>query len=466
MIENLKICIIEDNPVDTFLCRELLLKIGLSSNDIEEFSSLDAFIKFSHKRIFDVILLDLFLPDSQGKATFDTVMSISSSSAIIVMSGLTDSEVSVYTMQSGAQDFLVKGEFDATLFEKTIIYSVERRKQRTLLEKTKRQYQDLFMKNPLPTILIDYFSNEVVKINQSTIDYYGYKKDYFIGKVINDLIELPKKEWDKIKEYDNTIRGVRDVFQCKPLVANQNYSVARAHFRKIELEDVSHWIIMLEDITEQTRFDYEKTQLTNKVQDFERKKIAMELHDGIAQELTLLSLYLNQMDHSCSDKKVLDLCKSLVSETINQTRTLTYSIDPPLLNEGLTKGLFAFFNRLSRIEHINFPFEILGDHELDFNYQTSYNVFRIIQEFINNSVKYAKSKVIGCKITSTINEVIFDLYDEGIGFDVEKTSVHGMGIKNILERSQALGFKIAFESKLTVGTNMRLTVSRGGALVI
>ena len=169
MIENLKICIIEDNPVDTFLCRELLLKIGLSSNEIEEFPSLDAFIKFSHKRIFDVILLDLFLPDSQGKATFDTVMSISSSSAIIVMSGLTDSEVSVYTMQSGAQDFLVKGEFDATLFEKTIVYSVERRKQRTLLEKTKRQYQDLFMKNPLPTILIDYFSNEVVKINLQLI---------------------------------------------------------------------------------------------------------------------------------------------------------------------------------------------------------------------------------------------------------------------------------------------------------
>lgn len=459
MIENLKICIVEDNPGDTFLCRELLMEIGLSSNEIEDFYSLDAFMKCVQKRKFDVILLDLFLPDSRGKSTFDAVRSISSSSAIIVMSGLTDYEVSVYAVQSGAQDFLVKGEFDASLLEKTIVYSVERLKQITLLEKTKRQYRDLFMKNPLPTILIDYSSNEVVKINQSTIDYYKHQEDYFIGKGINELVELPEKEWNKIKECDN------NVFQCKPFLADQDYAVARAYFRKIELDDVSHWILMLEDITEQTRFEHEKTQLTNKVQDFERKKIAMELHDGIAQELTLLSLYLNQMDNSCSDKKVLNLCKSVVSETINQTRTLTYSIDPPLLNEGLTKGLFAFFNRLSRIEHIDFPFEILGDHELDFDYETSYNIFRILQEFVNNSVKYANSKVIGCKITLTLNEVIFDLYDEGIGFDMEKTDVQGMGLKNILERSQAMGFKIAFESKLNIGTNMRLTAYRDGPVI-
>jgi signal transduction histidine kinase len=454
MIESLKILLVEDNPGDAFLCKELLLDIGHSSKNIEEVSTLSGFMKCVGSKKFDVILLDLFLPDSQGKSTFDAVRAITPSSAIIVLSGLTDYDVSVYAVQSGAQDFLVKGEFDASLLEKTIVYSIERLKQITLLEKTQVQYRDLFMKNPLPTILLDFNSSIVVKINQSTINYYGHSEDYLIGKNINELIELPSKEWDKIKERDTS------VFQCKPFAADQAFSIVRAYFRKIELDDAPHWMVMLEDVTEQIRFEHEKTQLTNKVQDFERKKIAMELHDGIAQELTLLSLYLNQMGNSCSDKKVLDLCKRLVSDTIKQTRTLTYSIDPPSLNEGLQNGLYAFFNRLSRIEHISFPFEIIGDYHLDFNYETSYNIFRIVQEFINNSVKHAKSKVIGCKITSKLDEVNFELYDEGVGFDVDKTDGSGMGLKNILERAQAMGFKIAFDSQINVGTKLSLTIDR------
>jgi two-component system, NarL family, sensor histidine kinase UhpB len=454
MTQSLRILIVEDNPGDAFLCKELLLEIGLSSKNIEEVSTLSECVESVQNNAFDVILLDLFLPDSQGKSTFDGVRSVSSSAAIIVLSGLTDYDVSMYAVQEGAQDFLVKGEFDASLLEKTIVYSIERLKQMTLLETTQRQYRDLFMKNPLPTLLLDFNTSIVVMTNQSASNYYGLKEDGLLGKKIDKLIELPLKEWVTIKERDTT------VFQCKPFTANQAFSIARAYFRQIVLDDVPHWLVMIEDVTEQIRFEHEKTQLTNKVQDFERKKIAMELHDGIAQELTLLSLYLNQMGDSCSDKKVLDLCKRLVSDTINQTRTLTYSIDPPSLNEGLHNGLCAFFNRLSRIEHITFPFEIIGKYNLDFNYETSYNIFRIVQEFINNSVKHSKAKVIGCKVISKIDEVNFELHDEGIGFDMENSDKRGMGLKNIHERSQAMGFKIAFDSQINVGTKMYLTIDR------
>lgn len=459
MIQSLSVLIIEDNLGDLFLCKELLLDIGLSSQNIDQATTLKEFKELIATKKYDVIFLDLFLPDLSGKDTFNQVKQLTKNSAIIVLSGLTDYDISVYAVQSGAQDFLVKGEFDSALLEKSIIYGIERLKYMNLLEATQRQYKDLFMENPLPTLLVELSSEKLVMINRSAQIFYDIPEKELLEKSIRQLMEISLNEWSTLRIKETCIT------QCKQWSPSGHLSIARVYFRKIDLETVPHWLIMLEDITEQVRFEEEKTQLTNKVQDFERKKIAMELHDGIGQELTLLSLYLNQMESTCTDNKTLDLCKRLITETISQTRSLTYSIDPPSLNEGLINGIRAFFDRLSRIEHIEFPFEVCGDDALQFDSETSYTIFRIVQEFVNNSVKHSKSPVIGCKIKSDGHKAFFYMYDEGIGFDLEKIDKKGMGLNNIYERSKVKEFELEFNSVINEGTWMRLGVKKMNQLI-
>lgn len=453
MTDSLTVLIVEDNPGDLFLCNELLLEIGLSSQNIDHANTINEFNQLSSERKYDIIFLDLFLPDSSGKDTFNHVKQVTKNAAIIVLSGLTDSDVSVYAVQSGAQDYLVKGEFDASLLDKSIIYAMERLRYMDLLEASQRQYKDLFMENPLPTLLVELSSEKLVMINKSAQGFYDIPEKDLLEIPLGNLIELKQEELDDIKNNKTSI------IQSKQWHPSRQMVIVRLYFRRIDLESAPHWLVMLEDITERVVYEEEKNQLTNKVQDFERKKIAMELHDGIGQELTLLSLYLNQMESTYSDDKTLAMCKQLIRDTISQTRALTYSIDPPSLNEGLLNGLCAFFNRLSRIENVDFPFEVCGADNLKFDYETAYAIFRIVQEFVNNAIKYSKSSVIGCQVTSKGSETLFYLYDKGIGFDLNTIDSKGMGLNNIYERSKVKGFQLKLDSVVGEGTTMRLIVN-------
>ena len=451
MDTSLKILILEDNIGDAVLCEEALVQIGFISTNINKAFTLREFNDVTKDIVFDVVLLDLYLPDSEGVSTFDSVRKVSPSSSIIILSGLTDRDLANHLVKSGAQDYLVKGEYDNALLEKTITHSLERMSYMKLTESSRLQYKNLFLNNPLPTLIVGLDTEVVVMANYSAESYYGIEESSLKGLLIHNLMKLPRK-------WNNWDPSAKLTIECQQFIPSQNDAIARVYIRKIEIESVAHWLVLLEDITDQIKFKNEKALLTSKIQDFERKKIAMELHDGIAQELTLLGLYMNQLEKSCVDMTSLQVCKRIVSDTIKQIRSLTYSIDPPLLDEGLKSGLIAFFNRLSRLDNIRFPFEIIGDFPFDFDHETSYNIFRIIQEFVNNSVKHSESNIIGCKIESHNEKVYFRLYDEGKGFDILDSNKPGMGLKNIYERAKAIGFEISYQSEIGKGTKMDLII--------
>ena len=140
------ILLIEDNDGDARLIRELLqMKGGIVSPggavsrnfEIDHVSRLaDAEPRLDGDDV-DIVLLDLMLPDSRGEETLDSVLEQRSDLPIIVMTGLNDRDFGVEAVRRGAQDFLVKGEFDGELLARTIRYAIERKKnERRLAART------------------------------------------------------------------------------------------------------------------------------------------------------------------------------------------------------------------------------------------------------------------------------------------------------------------------------------------
>lgn len=133
--EEQKILIIEDNPGDFFLIKEFLKRTTLPRYQIyhaEKISDAEILLK---QEDFKLILMDLFLPDSEGISTFKKIFPLSAHTPVIVLTGLVNEEVTANTLQQGAQDYLVKGEYDEKLLEKTIRYAIERKHNQELIIK-------------------------------------------------------------------------------------------------------------------------------------------------------------------------------------------------------------------------------------------------------------------------------------------------------------------------------------------
>jgi CheY-like chemotaxis protein len=133
----------EDNPSDVVLIRDALADVRNVDFRIEHVTRLTEGLRRLPRTKTDIILLDLNLPDSEGLATFEEVKKVAGDIPIIIMSGLSDEDLSLRAVQQGAQDYLVKGQVDANLLIRTIRYGIERQKLLTDLRRAVDQIRTL-----------------------------------------------------------------------------------------------------------------------------------------------------------------------------------------------------------------------------------------------------------------------------------------------------------------------------------
>jgi PAS domain S-box-containing protein len=193
---------VEDNPGDLFLLEETLRLSRLPYEHIFKATSAAAAIKILNEQTLSVVLLDLSLPDSSGYNSYEQVSEYASSIPIIVLTGLADMDLALETMASGAQDYLIKGEFDERLLAKSIQYSIERNRIRLSLMESNERYQNLFFNNPMPIIIWDIETLRIMEANETAQIDYGYTRDELLSMTV--LALRPESEYDKIKAFART----------------------------------------------------------------------------------------------------------------------------------------------------------------------------------------------------------------------------------------------------------------------
>lgn len=183
-----KILIVEDNPGDLFLVKEFLKRTALPSFKIMHADTLTEATRLLKTNRFKIILLDLFLKDSEGIQTFERIYPLSANAPVIILTGLVDEKITAEALKKGAQDYLVKGDYDKKLLEKTIRYAIERKHNQELLNQSEEEYKLLFENNPVPMWAYDSDTLNIVTVNASAILYYGYPLAEFLKLKVPDLI--------------------------------------------------------------------------------------------------------------------------------------------------------------------------------------------------------------------------------------------------------------------------------------
>lgn len=166
-----RILMIEDNPGDVLLIKELLTEADDFAHEFSACGLLCDGISKMAESPFDVVLLDLSLPDSKGLGSLAAILEAEPGMPIIILTGNTDNVLAKEAIKSGAQDFLIKGKIDTNLLLRSITYSIERKEMEQKIIESEEQYRNLFELSPDAIIVTS--ATTILFLNKSAIALLG-----------------------------------------------------------------------------------------------------------------------------------------------------------------------------------------------------------------------------------------------------------------------------------------------------
>jgi PAS domain S-box-containing protein len=224
-MNKIAILLVEDNNLDERLIKEMLKEISSFNYELITSGTLKDCCEQIQKKHFDIILLDLNLPDSTGQQTFQKANDCSKGIPIVLVSGLADEELSLKLIKEGAQDYITKQSLNSALLEKSILYSIERKQTELVLKQSERHYRVL-AENMVDTVCVHDIKGFYTFISSSVSILLGYSSDELLNTNPLDIVHPDDKE-----DYINKIR---------PIILSGTYW--RHECRYIRKDGTSVWV--------------------------------------------------------------------------------------------------------------------------------------------------------------------------------------------------------------------------------
>ena len=142
----MRVLLIEDDQADAFLIQDMLLGSTSGNVCVQHVTRLGDGIRLVAEEVFDIIISDLGLPDSQGMDTVKALVSAARRIPIVVMTGLADHEVGLEAVNAGAQDYLIKGQVTGEMLVRSIRYAIERKRIENEKEQVIAELQEALAK--------------------------------------------------------------------------------------------------------------------------------------------------------------------------------------------------------------------------------------------------------------------------------------------------------------------------------
>lgn len=183
-----RILVIEDNPGDFALVEEFLLS-ELDEPVICNATSCRAANEFLSDKdaLFDIILLDLSLPDKNGEPLILEIIEGCRNAPVIVLTGYSNFQFGIKSLALGVSDYILKDELTSLSLYKSIVYSSERKKIVGALAESEKKYQELFHLSPLPMFVFELETLAFMDVNDAFIQHYGYTREEILNMNLIDI---------------------------------------------------------------------------------------------------------------------------------------------------------------------------------------------------------------------------------------------------------------------------------------
>ena len=478
MNDGLSILTVEDNPSDLFLLEHMIRSSGLTVHRLYSTDRIrEAYALLSEQKI-DVVLLDLTLPDSFGIHSFIYLKPVVQKIPVIILTGLSDTNVALEAIKEGAQDYLVKGELTEGLLAKAIQYSMERKRTLEHLRLSNERFNTVVKATNDAIWDWDMLTNKVFMVGDTYKQLFGYDiVDTYRPEDLWESIIHPEDRERVEMKLSAVIRGGvqtkwEDEYRLRKsngeyaFVHDRGYIIYSAEQRPLRMIGATQDItsrkkaeeIVMRDLTHQQRLKQQQiTEVVLGAQERERFELGQELHDNINQILATSKLYLDvAIEERAPRLELLVKSRNNISMAIEEIRRLSKELITPSLNDlGLVQSIQELIRSIQMVKKMKIRLAISGVEESALQPEQKINVYRIIQEQLNNILKHAQASTVMIELNKEEEQIRLLVADDGKGFD-PRLRRDGVGISNIISRAELYNGRVEIDS--APGKGCRLEV--------
>jgi PAS domain S-box-containing protein len=345
------------------------------------------------------------------------------------------------------------------------------------LRRSEAKYRELVQN--ANSIIIRFDTEGRIKFfNEYAQQFFGYSEEEILGRSLLDTI-LPT-----VRSNGRSIEAeIRDFYLNPGKFETQEVENVRRNGERVYITWTNRPILNDEgkaveflwvgvDMTERRKSRRQIRTLTHellKAQETERYRIARDLHDHIAQDLSSLKIRLQTFfgthmpENEVFHKQMEDTAR-ILQRSIEDVRNLAYDLRPPGLDQfGLVRTLFMYCEDFAQSNHLKIDFIAAGLDDLNLDQDFQINIYRLIQEALHNVKKHAEAKWVTIRMVASSPNLMLRIIDDGKGFDATRWRTRSykekrMGLQSMAERVGLLNGTIDIRSRPNKGAGIFITI--------
>jgi PAS domain S-box-containing protein len=366
-------------------------------------------------------------------------------------------------------------EIDGKTCAHTIVRDVTtRKKSEAALRRSEAKYRELVQNASSMIVRYDPLGH-ITFFNAYARKFFGFSENELIGRnILGSIIpwrssagrDYRTQLMDFLKNPEkyptNEIENIRRD-GSRAWVAWTNKPIRNKEGRVVEILSVGVDVTQRKQAQNQIQF---LTHQLIKAQENERLKISRDLHDHIAQDLSTLKISLETLfkNPSAEVRTKIQYLSGILQRSIASVRDMAYDLRPPGLDQlGLVKTLYLYCEDFSQASRVEIDFAAAGVDALDLDYETEINIYRLIQEALNNIKHHAEADRATIRLVASSPDIVIRIKDNGKGFNVNQRREQAlkekrMGLQSMVERVRLLEGAINIQSKPDKGTYILIEI--------
>lgn len=214
---------------------------------------------------------------------------------------------------------------------------------------------------------------------------------------------------------------------------------------------------LLDKAESRKKFESEITNSKIEIREQTLENMSWEIHDNVGQLLSVAKMQLNIFQSGLTDEQQNELKETsdLLGKSLQELRSLAKSLNPAhFKNLGFLKAIKLELDRYNRMRFIEAKLEIIGE-AYNLKDKKSIILFRILQEFFNNTLKHSKSSKLCVTLNYKPKNLEIKVIDKGVGFNISNLDkTKGLGLETMKSRAALIGASFTLDSEINKGTSI------------
>lgn len=450
-----RILLIDDDEDEYILHRDLLSENSRELYELDWTADYEAGLADLNAGGHDAYLIDYRLGEKTGLELLRRMQEQGIDRAMIILTGQTDAAVDQSAMESGASDYLVKGETSAAELTRTIRYAMERCR---ILSRLRVQAE--ILRNVHDAVFYVTSEGVIRDWNEGAVRIFGVPAEGALGRLLTEICPHPSGH----PFFRSIIPAIRkhgvaeEVIHCHTDEARDIY--VRAKVTPMNRQGEEGYVFCASDITKEKRLEAELVRISEN----EQRRIGQDIHDDLCSQLSGIGCLTKVLEHRLREEHVEEAdmiagITEMVSQAGTKAREIAKGLVPAVLEtQGLASALRELAARRRELFGVNCIASVADDARLDrLPDAISIQIYRIAQEAMTNAIRHSDAEIIELSLKWIEGALELSVRDDGKGMSREPAEA-GLGLMTMRRRAEMIDAEFSIQASPGGGTHIRCRV--------